>query len=105
MTDRGYIMNPSVSKRAVNRQRWRERIDAWKRSGQSQKAFCQHHQLGLASLHRWHRIFQAEAAGGVTEQPPATNLTVVIEDDLRVEVSAGFDPHLLRQVVEVLRAS
>jgi len=70
-------------------------------------------------LHRWHRIFKAEAAGGVTEHPhaaveflpvkvreaSATNLTVVIEDDLRVEISVGFDPHLLRQVVEVLRAS
>ena len=112
-------MYRSVSKREINRQRWRERIDAWKRSGQSQRAFCEQHHLGLASLHRWHRIFKAEAAGGVTEHPHAgveflpvkvreagaTNLTIQIEDDLRIEVSAGFDPHVLLQVIQVLRAS
>ncbi|MCP4288571.1 MAG: hypothetical protein GY792_29810 [Gammaproteobacteria bacterium] len=29
-------MKSSLSKREINRQRWRERINAWKNSGQSQ---------------------------------------------------------------------
>ncbi len=108
-------MGSSLSKREINRQRWRERINAWKRSGQSQKAFCEHQQLGLASFRRWCGIFKAEAASDkpapigllpvrVTAAKPAP-LTVVLDDDLRIEIPPGFDPHALRQLVRVLRAS
>ena len=108
-------MGSSLSKREINRQRWRERINAWKRSGQSQKAFCQHHHLGLASFRRWCGIFKAEEAAEkpapmallpvrVKAAQPA-NLTVVLDDDLRIEIPAGFDPQALRQLVRVLRVS
>ncbi len=33
------------------------------------------------------------------------NLTIRIQEDLRIEVPAGFDPHVLQQVIQVLRAS
>ncbi len=111
-------MKPSLSKREVNCQRWRNRISAWKKSGQSQKAFCADHHLRLASFQRWHRIFKAEAAESVTAQPAPVgflpvrvrenkhpSLSIVVQDDLRIEVTAGFNPHLLQQVIEVLRAS
>ena len=110
-------MKPRVSTREANRWRWREWIDAWKQSDQSQQAFCAAHRLGFSSFKRWHRIFKAE---GVSDAPSAaeavrfvpvrvrestpSNLTIRIQDDLRVEVAAGFDPHLLRRVIEVLRA-
>ena len=111
-------MNPSLSKREINRQRWRERISAWKNSGQSQKAFCEDRHLGLASFQRWHRILKAEESEGsmtpseaihflpvkVQEEKPS-NLTVLVRDDLRIEVPAGFNPHVLQQVIQVLRAS
>jgi len=29
----------------------------------------------------------------------------VVNDNLRIEIPAGFDPHALRQIIEVLRAS
>jgi len=40
----------------------------------------------------------------VHETTPS-NLTVLIQDNLRIEVSTGFNPHLLLQIVQVLRAS
>ena len=102
-----------LSKRQINRRRWSERIAAWRRSGQSQRAFCQHHHLGLASFRRWCGIFKAEKASGrpvallpvrVTEAKPAL-LTVVVQEDLRIEIPPGFDPQALRQLVRVLRTS
>ena len=51
-------MASSLPKRAINRQRWLERIRAWEESGLTQKAFCEQHHLGLASLQRWRRYRQ-----------------------------------------------
>ena len=34
-------MNPSQTKREINRQYWFVRIEAWKQSGLTQKAFCE----------------------------------------------------------------
>jgi hypothetical protein len=111
-------MNPSLSKSEINRQRWRERVNAWKDSGQSQKEFCKAHHLGFATFRRWRGIFKAENAEGVVataepvrflpvsvHEPPYTNLTIHIQDDLRIELAPGFDPQLLRQVLQVLRTS
>ena len=112
------MMNPSLSKSEINRQRWRERVNAWKDSGQSQKEFCKAHHLGFSTFRRWRGIFKAEDTEGVvaTAEPvrflpvkvheaACSNLKIRIHDDLCVEVSAGFNPQLLQQVVRVLRAS
>ena len=111
-------MNPSLSKREVNRQRWHERIKAWKNSSRSQREFCKVHHLGYASFRRWRQIFKAEDSEDlaiptapvrflplkVQAEKPA-NLTILIQDDLRIEVPSGFNPQLLQQVVQVLRTS
>ena len=108
-------MNSSLSRREINRQRWLERIHAWEQSGLTQKAFCKQHRLGLASLQRWRRKSKTEQTShnpgpvaflpvSLKETNPA-NLTVVINDDLRIEIPAGFDRNALRQIIEVLRAS
>jgi hypothetical protein len=107
-------MISSLSKREINRQRWRERIHEWEQSGLTQKAFCEQRHLGLASLQRWRRLFKTEEASSnstpvallpvrVKEMHPS-NLTVVVSNDLRIEIPADFDPNALRQVIEVLRA-
>ena len=111
-------MDPSLSKREINRQRWHEHVKAWKTSNQTQKAFCVGHHLGLASFQRWHRIFKAEDTEGVTlhsapvsflpvkvRETVPSSLTVLIHDDLRIEVPPGFSPDLLQRVIHVLRAS
>ncbi len=72
----------------------------------------------MAAFQRWRRIFKAEDSEDlVTPTEPvhflpvevqrdkSSNLTVLIQDDLRIEVPTGFNPHLLQQVIQVLRAS
>ena len=111
-------MKPSLSKREINRQRWRERIDAWENSNQTQEAFCTAHHLVFSSFRRWRRIFKAEDAEGVVASTEpvrflsvrvndsvSSNLTVLLENDLRIEVPSGFNPHHLQQIIQVLRAS
>ena len=108
-------MSSSLSKREVNRQRWSERIEHWKRSELTQKTFCEEHQIGLASFQRWRGIFAKE---GKPKAAPATflpinivpsasapSLALCLGEDLRIEIPAGFDPVMLKQVVHTLRAS
>jgi len=108
-------MNSSLSKREINRQRWLERIANWKQGGQSQKTFCEQNHIGLASFQRWHRIFKTEEKTidhspvaflpvNVTE-PSSSNLTLRVNDNLRIDISAGFDATTLKQVIQVLQVS
>ena len=108
-------MSSSLSRREVNRQRWSERIQHFKRSGLTQKTFCGQHQLGLGSFQRWRRIFTTEGkpeeSSAVTFLPvnvttlKAPSLTLLVDDSLRIEIPIGFDPATLKQVVQTLRAS
>lgn len=111
-------MKRSVSKREADRQRWLERINACQDSNQSQKAFCKEHQLGYASFRRWRRLLKAEDAKAVVtpsepvrflpvnvQDPILSNLMIHIQNDLRIEVVPGFNPQLLQQVLQMLRAS
>ena len=108
-------MSSSLSKREVNRQRWSERIQHWKRSDLTQKAFCKQYQIGLASFQRWRGIFAKEGKPKATpatflpinivQSASAPSLALWISDDLRIEIPVGFDPVILKQVVHVLRAA
>lgn len=108
-------MKSSLSKRAINRQRWLEHIQAWEQSGLTQQAFCKQHHLGLASFQRWRRIFMMAETSNTSSsvtflpvnvvEPGASSLAVLINDNLRLEISAGFDPTTLKQVIKVLQAS
>lgn len=108
-------MNPSLTKREINRHRWFDRIEAWKQSGLTQRAFCEQQQLGLGSFRRWRGILmrgeRPEASSAVRFLPvnvtpaPASNLALVIDEHLRIEIPAGFDPVILQQVVQALQAT
>lgn len=109
-------MSASQGKRQVNRQRWVDRIESCKQSGLSQKAYCEQHRIGIASFRRWRAIFVREgksqarpttllpvnivpAAGG------GTSLALWFGEGLRLEIPSGFDPVMLKQVVEALHIS
>ena len=108
-------MHPSLNKREANRQRWFDRIEGWTQSGLTQKAFCEQQQLRLGSFQRWRGIVMRgenpEASSTVSFLPvnitaaPTSNLALVIDDYLRVEIPAGFDPVTLKQVVQALQAA
>ena len=107
-------MEIGLTKREVNRRCWLELIQSWKHSGLTQKAFCQQHGLGLASFHRWRAIAMRDGKPADSPastllpvnvvEPGAANLTVVINDTLRIEIQSDFDPHMLKQVVRALQA-
>ena len=108
-------MSSSLSKRGINRQLWFDRIETYKQSGLTQKAFCEQHHLGLSSFQRWRRIFltegQAKASSPITFLPVnvmarnTSRLTLRINNTLRIEIPGDFDPAMLKQVVQVLLAA
>ncbi len=107
-------MKASLSKRELNRQRWHTLFTTWKQSNKPPRAFCQKHQLGLASFQRWRRIFEKE--DNLKEAEPVnflpirvrdrtpSNLIVQINGCLRIEVPVEFDQKALKDVVQVLQA-
>ena len=108
-------MEIGLTKREINRRRWLERVQSWQHSGLTQKAFCQQHGLGLASFHRWRAIAMREGKPADSSvvtflpvnvvEPGAADLTMVINDSLRIEIPVGFDLATLRQVVQALQAA
>jgi len=108
------MMEIGLTKREINRRRWLAHIDSWKRSRLTQTAFCQQHGLGLASFRRWRAIAMRKGKPADSSvvtflpvnvvEPGAADLTVVINDSLRIEIPVGFDLATLRQVVQVLQA-
>ena len=50
---------------------WGDRIDEWKRSGQSIHAFCRDHHLPQSNFDRWRRILAADPGTASTATAPA----------------------------------
>ena len=111
-------MTSSLSKRAINRQRWFDHIQAWKQGDLTQKTFCENHHLVLASFQRWHQKFMAmdkpAESSSVsflpvsvmdTRHPHSSNLTLRFHDNVCIEICSGFDPNTLKQIIQVLKAS
>ncbi len=108
-------MIPSLSKRTANRQRWFDRIESWKQSGLTQKAFCEQQQLMLGSFQRWRGIFLRGERPGTSSTvsflpvnvtaAPTSNLALRIDGHLRIEIPAGFDPVTLKRVVQALQSA
>ena len=106
-------MKKPLSKRAINRQRWFDHIEAWQQSGLTQTAYCKQQHIGLASFQRWRGIV---AKAGQPKAAPTTflpvnvvasvsppNLILHLGTDLRIEIPAGFDPAMLTRAVHALQ--
>ena len=106
-------MAPGRARDARKERQWRRRIDQWRVSGLSVRAFCAQHGLTQASFYTWRRVLQRRA----TEQPAfvpvqvvadatpacqASALEVLLLDGRTVRVAPGFDAATLRQSLAVL---
>jgi len=103
--------------RERNRKHWQGRVEAWKLSGQSQQTYCQAHGLALSTFRRWRRIFRDEArpsavdegTGGflrvkLFDEPSLSRpLTLVLGNNVRIEIPAEFDPDTLKRVLAVVQ--
>jgi hypothetical protein len=105
-------MAPGRARDERKERQWRRRIEQWRTSGLSVRAFCAQHGLTQASFYAWRRVLERRAA----EQPAfvpvqvvadalptqASALEVVLADSRVVRVAPGFDAATLRQLLAVL---
>jgi hypothetical protein len=105
-------MAPGRARDEQKERQWRRRIDQWRESRLSVRAFCAQHGLSPASFYHWRRVLARRAA----EQPvfvpvqvvadampvQASALEVVLADGRAVRVAPGFDAATLRRLLAVL---
>lgn len=94
---------------------WAQRVAAWKNSGLSASAFAALHGFQAHSLYFWSSRLRLrdDAPSEVRfaqivqapSPPPSLPLEILLATGHVVRVSSGFDPALLRAVLEVLEAS
>lgn len=98
-----------------HRELWRERVAAFRGSGLSGAAWCAANQVKDHQLWYWSAKFPIEkpvkqtASGWVMVQPhepvaAAEHPLLVRIGQATIEVKAGYDPELLRDVVHTLAA-
>ena len=95
---------------------WKQHIDSWQETGLTQREYCRRHNLKHHQLVYWKkRFFKAETEVSfvplkleglldLSDRPQHASLTLVIDNQFKVEIRAGFDTQLLRQLIFSLRA-
>jgi len=110
MTER--LTRAEESKRKRNY--WKRHIDGWQESGLSQSEYCRQHDLKEHLFFYWKKriVKPAETKfvfldlGSISETgfaKPGCPLGLVVSNGLKIEIGAGFDPQLLRQLIITLR--
>lgn len=103
---------------AERRKYWEKQVKRWQASGMSMRAWSNEQGLSEKNLSRWKRKLKTEASGLEKEQqtppgwhevkrkspvkPAATGIKLEINECIKIELEQGFDPKLLRDVVEAL---
>ena len=94
---------------------WKQQIEQWQQSGLTQAEYCRRNNLKHHQLVYWKKrylktetdvSFAAVKLEDLLDTPAPTapaSLTVVIDNQLKVEVTDGFNPQLLRQLIAALR--
>ena len=96
---------------------WKQHIDSWQQTGLTQAEYCRRHNLKHHQLVYWKKRF-LKTETDITFVPlkledlldiPSSglehaSLTLVIDNQFKIEIRAGFDPQLLRQLIFSLRA-
>jgi hypothetical protein len=90
---------------------WKRRRKAFQQSGSTRRAFCAKNHLKISTLDYWFsRIREEERSQGLVELKtlviPAVkrSLEVVVADRYRIEVGAGIDIQLFKELVKALES-
>jgi len=95
---------------------WKQHIDSWQQTGLTQVEYCRQHNLKHHQLVYWKKRFlkaetvvsfvplKLEDLLDIPTQPDRASLCLVINNHFKIEIRAGFDPQLLRQLIFALRA-
>ncbi len=94
---------------------WRQHIDSWQETGLTQAEYCRQHNLKHHQLAYWRKRF-LKAETDVSFVPlklenlldlptcqDQTSLTLIINNQFKIEIRAGFDAQLLQQLIFALR--
>lgn len=91
---------------------WKEKLQEYRESGLSRKAFSEQHGVKRSTLDYWFtRISKTQKAVGFVEVTPmrlpavvTPSLQIVVAGRYRIEVHRGFDRQLLAEVLHSLEA-
>jgi hypothetical protein len=95
---------------------WKQHIDSWQETDLSQAEYCRRHNLKHHQLVYWKKRFLRTETGvsfvplklddflmDRPPQPDRQSLCLEINNRFKVEIRAGFDTQLLRQLIFALR--
>ena len=94
---------------------WKQHIDCWQETGLTQREYCRRHNPKHHELVYWKKRFlktetdvssvalRLEDLHDLPARPEPASLTLVIDNQFKIEIRAGFDPQLLRQLILALR--
>ena len=94
---------------------WKQHIDSWQETGLTQVEYCRQHNLKHHQLVYWKKRFlktetdvsfvplKLEDLLDIPPQPACASLCLVINNHFKIEIRAGFDAQLLRQLIFALR--
>jgi hypothetical protein len=94
---------------------WKQHIENWQETGLTQAEYCRRHNLKHHQLVYWKKRFlktetdvsfvpvKLEDLLDIPAQADHASLYLIINNHLKVEIRAGFDALLLRQVIVALR--
>jgi len=94
---------------------WKQHIDSWQETSLTQTEYCRQHNLKHHQLVYWKKRFlktetnvsfvplKLEGLLETSARQDQAALTLVINNQIKVEIRAGFDAQLLRQLIFVLR--
>ena len=97
------------------RDHWKHHIEGWQSSGLPQREYCRHQHLSYHQFGYWKKRFFSTETGvsfvplkledllDTPAQPEHASLCLVINNHFKVEIRAGFDSQLLRQLIFALR--
>jgi hypothetical protein len=94
---------------------WKQQIEQWQQTGLSQAEYCRRNNLKHHQLVYWKKRFlktetdvsfvplKLEDLLDIPAQTDHASLCLVINNYFKIEIRAGFDALLLRQVIIALR--
>jgi hypothetical protein len=95
---------------------WKQHIECWQETGLTQAEYCRRHNLKHHQLVYWKKRYLTTQTDvsfvplklkdllDISTRQDQAPLTLVINNQFKIEISAGFDAQLLRQVILALRA-
>jgi len=94
---------------------WKQQIDHWQQTGLTQVEYCRRHNLKHHQLVYWKKRFLKSESDvsfvpiklddplDIPVQPDNASLSLVVDNHFKIEINAGFDARLLRQLIFVLQ--